>query len=94
MSIQTFNKTDYICACHKFLQRSLLSDINNELLPNGDLTVVCEIFYCYGSISTVGLPTNNNIDESLNLLLGNIADCVIKVRDSKIKVHKCILASR
>uniref|UniRef100_A0A0N5C1Y8 BTB domain-containing protein n=1 Tax=Strongyloides papillosus TaxID=174720 RepID=A0A0N5C1Y8_STREA len=103
MSIQIFNKTNYICTCHQFLKRDLVFDKDNELLSNGKLTVGCEIFYYYGTINTVSLSKNNNINKSLGESLNDIAimlesrmftDCVLKVGYSKINVHKNILASR
>uniref|UniRef100_A0A0N5BT34 Speckle-type POZ protein (inferred by orthology to a human protein) n=1 Tax=Strongyloides papillosus TaxID=174720 RepID=A0A0N5BT34_STREA len=103
MRVQKFNKTNKVCRCRNFLKRDLLCDSDNELLLNGNLILGCEIFYYYGPINNVVLSTNNNTNESLNILLNDIADmlesqmfsdCVIKVGNSKMNVHKCILASR
>uniref|UniRef100_A0A0K0F516 Speckle-type POZ protein (inferred by orthology to a human protein) n=1 Tax=Strongyloides venezuelensis TaxID=75913 RepID=A0A0K0F516_STRVS len=104
MKIQKFNETNTICTNHQFLKSNLLhNDDNNELLPNGNLILGCEIFYYCGWINTVGLQTNNDIKKSMNLLSNDMADmlqstmfsdCAINVRDSQIKVHKCVIASR
>uniref|UniRef100_A0A0N5C1Z6 BTB domain-containing protein n=1 Tax=Strongyloides papillosus TaxID=174720 RepID=A0A0N5C1Z6_STREA len=103
MKIQKFKKAKTHCFCSQFLKRDLLRNDDNELLPNGNLMVGCEIFHYYNGINTVDLSGNTNINESFNVLLGDIAgllkspkfsDCVVKVGDSKINVHKCILASR
>uniref|UniRef100_A0A0K0FGF2 Speckle-type POZ protein (inferred by orthology to a human protein) n=1 Tax=Strongyloides venezuelensis TaxID=75913 RepID=A0A0K0FGF2_STRVS len=104
MNIMKLNKTKRRCFCHRFLEHDfLLSADNNELLPNGDLIVGCEIFHFHDAINTDDFSTNNSINESLNVLLNDIAvmcespkfsDCVIKVGDSKISVHKFILVSR
>uniref|UniRef100_A0A0N5BT33 Speckle-type POZ protein (inferred by orthology to a human protein) n=1 Tax=Strongyloides papillosus TaxID=174720 RepID=A0A0N5BT33_STREA len=102
-SIQKLNNTADICFCNEFLKRDLLRSDDNELLSNGNLIVGCEIFYYCGPINTVTFLTGNNVNESLNLLMNDIAgmlesskfsDCVIKVGNSKINVHKCILVSR
>uniref|UniRef100_A0A0N5BT32 Speckle-type POZ protein (inferred by orthology to a human protein) n=1 Tax=Strongyloides papillosus TaxID=174720 RepID=A0A0N5BT32_STREA len=101
--IKRFNKGNTICFIEEFLKQDLLRDSDNELLPNGNLILGCEIFYYFGAINTVELLTNNNTNESLHLLSDDIAGllesskfsgCVIKVGNSKINVHKCILASR
>uniref|UniRef100_A0A0N5BPA0 Speckle-type POZ protein (inferred by orthology to a human protein) n=1 Tax=Strongyloides papillosus TaxID=174720 RepID=A0A0N5BPA0_STREA len=103
MSIKKFNDDIRIHTCKQFLKRDILHRNDNKLFPNGNLIVGCEIFYYYGTINTVAISTNNNLNGSLNVLLNDIADmlgsselsdCVIKVGDSEIKVHKFVLASR
>uniref|UniRef100_A0A0K0FGE9 Speckle-type POZ protein (inferred by orthology to a human protein) n=1 Tax=Strongyloides venezuelensis TaxID=75913 RepID=A0A0K0FGE9_STRVS len=93
---------DVFCVCYDFLKHDLLLSSDSELLHNGNLKVGCEIFdYCSGK-STVNLLSNNNGNDSVDLLLRDVAsmfgskkfsDCVIKVRDLEINAHKFILAS-
>uniref|UniRef100_A0A0K0F517 Speckle-type POZ protein (inferred by orthology to a human protein) n=1 Tax=Strongyloides venezuelensis TaxID=75913 RepID=A0A0K0F517_STRVS len=103
MSKQTFNETDYFCTCHQFLKCTMVSNEDNELLSNGKLRVDCHIFYYYGAINNVGFLKNNNVYKPFDVLLADIAGLlgspnfsgfVIKVRDSKINVHKRVHVNR
>uniref|UniRef100_A0A0N5BEN4 Speckle-type POZ protein (inferred by orthology to a human protein) n=1 Tax=Strongyloides papillosus TaxID=174720 RepID=A0A0N5BEN4_STREA len=103
-SIRKLNGIFTVCPCHQFLKHDLLlSNDNNELLSNGNLIVGCEIFYYFCGISTANLSKNNNTEDTLDVLLDDIADlvkssmfsdCDIKIEDSKINACKCILAGR
>uniref|UniRef100_A0A0N5BLA5 BTB domain-containing protein n=1 Tax=Strongyloides papillosus TaxID=174720 RepID=A0A0N5BLA5_STREA len=103
MKIQKIKKAKTHCFCSKFLERDLLRNDDNELLPDGNLMVGCEIFYYYRTINNIGFSTNTNLNESLDVLLDdktgmldspNSSDCVIRVKKIKINVHKYILAGK
>uniref|UniRef100_A0A0N5B2C3 Speckle-type POZ protein (inferred by orthology to a human protein) n=1 Tax=Strongyloides papillosus TaxID=174720 RepID=A0A0N5B2C3_STREA len=103
MKIEKLNKTSKVCYCDKYIEHGLLQSNDNELLPNGDLTVGCEIFYYCDRVNTAGFSKKSEINESVNVLLNDIAgmcespkfsDCIINAEGCQFNVHRCILASR
>uniref|UniRef100_A0A0N5C1Z4 Speckle-type POZ protein (inferred by orthology to a human protein) n=1 Tax=Strongyloides papillosus TaxID=174720 RepID=A0A0N5C1Z4_STREA len=102
-SNSVFNKASSFRGYRKFFKRDLLLDIEKKILVNDTLVLGCSVFYFCSDENTVNTSTINNINEPLNTLLNDFsnlfesskfADCIIKVGDSIIDVHKCILASR
>uniref|UniRef100_A0A0K0F515 Speckle-type POZ protein (inferred by orthology to a human protein) n=1 Tax=Strongyloides venezuelensis TaxID=75913 RepID=A0A0K0F515_STRVS len=102
--ITKLHKGKIIFSCRHFIESNLLCKaVNNELLPNGNLILGCEIFYYRDPTNTVVSSTISNTDKSMDLLSNDMAgmlqsaifsDCTIEVQDSQIKVHKCVIASR
>uniref|UniRef100_A0A0K0F324 Speckle-type POZ protein (inferred by orthology to a human protein) n=1 Tax=Strongyloides venezuelensis TaxID=75913 RepID=A0A0K0F324_STRVS len=97
-----FNKTSERHGDPKFLKRDFV--INGKtILVNDTLVLGCSIFYFCNDENTVNKSTINSVNEPLSMLfcdLNNLfvspkfSDCIIKVGDSEIDVHRCILASR
>uniref|UniRef100_A0A0N5BC93 Speckle-type POZ protein (inferred by orthology to a human protein) n=1 Tax=Strongyloides papillosus TaxID=174720 RepID=A0A0N5BC93_STREA len=95
------NKTSY--CLQKFLNRNDLRNRKNNLLPGDRLTVCFEIFYLCDDEYISGVSEATHIGGPLNMLLNDISrmldssgyyDCIIKVKNHEIKVHKCILDAR
>uniref|UniRef100_A0A0N5C1U0 Speckle-type POZ protein n=1 Tax=Strongyloides papillosus TaxID=174720 RepID=A0A0N5C1U0_STREA len=87
----------------QFFERRSLFNRFSGLMANDTLIIGCEIFYSHNIIRTDGTLMDNNVNEPLNTLpndfcsllkSSNFSDCVIKVKDSEIYVHKCVLADR
>uniref|UniRef100_A0A0K0F349 Speckle-type POZ protein-like (inferred by orthology to a human protein) n=1 Tax=Strongyloides venezuelensis TaxID=75913 RepID=A0A0K0F349_STRVS len=88
----------------QFVKRDFLLNESNGLLTNNKLTIQCEAFISYLKTENHDNPektTNITIPQSkLSLDYGNMLDsplfydCVIKVEDTEIKVHKAVLAAR
>uniref|UniRef100_A0A0N5BD92 MATH domain-containing protein n=1 Tax=Strongyloides papillosus TaxID=174720 RepID=A0A0N5BD92_STREA len=69
MNIKRFCEINKLCVCHQFLEFDLLHNDDKKLLSNDNLILGCEIFYYCGPISTISPSTNNNTNDSMNLLL-------------------------
>uniref|UniRef100_A0A0K0FI14 Speckle-type POZ protein (inferred by orthology to a human protein) n=1 Tax=Strongyloides venezuelensis TaxID=75913 RepID=A0A0K0FI14_STRVS len=95
------NKNSYYF--EKFIKINDLLERKNILLPNGRLTLCFEIFYLFCDDEYVAdVSEATHIGGPLNIFLNGMSkmlnsseyfDCVIKVRDSEINVHKCIIAT-
>uniref|UniRef100_A0A0N5CBU0 BTB domain-containing protein n=1 Tax=Strongyloides papillosus TaxID=174720 RepID=A0A0N5CBU0_STREA len=83
----------------KFVKRSFLLNKSNGLLINEKLTILCEleIFDPNDSEASINVAIPKS---KLSLDYGNMfdspsfTDCIIKVEDTEIKVHKAVLAAR
>uniref|UniRef100_A0A0K0F522 Speckle-type POZ protein (inferred by orthology to a human protein) n=1 Tax=Strongyloides venezuelensis TaxID=75913 RepID=A0A0K0F522_STRVS len=98
-----FNKTNKSYGYLKFFNRNLLLNSNNKVLINDTLLLGCSVFYFSGSKNTFSTSTICNIRGHLNTLLNDFSnlfesskfsDCIIKVGDSEIDAHRCILSDR
>uniref|UniRef100_A0A0N5BGV9 BTB domain-containing protein n=1 Tax=Strongyloides papillosus TaxID=174720 RepID=A0A0N5BGV9_STREA len=95
------NKKSY--CLKKFINRNDLLNRKSKLLPGDRLTVFFEIFYLCDDINTYDLSKATFIEEPLNMFLDDMSkmlnssrycDCIIKVGNHEINVHKCILDAR
>uniref|UniRef100_A0A0K0F2X1 Speckle-type POZ protein (inferred by orthology to a human protein) n=1 Tax=Strongyloides venezuelensis TaxID=75913 RepID=A0A0K0F2X1_STRVS len=103
VGVENFDAKKSSYCLKKFIDRNNLFKNASTLLPNDRLTVCIEMFYLCGDVNTSDVSEATNIGEPLNVFLKDISrlldssefyDCVIKVRDSEINVHKCIIATR
>uniref|UniRef100_A0A0K0FI15 Speckle-type POZ protein (inferred by orthology to a human protein) n=1 Tax=Strongyloides venezuelensis TaxID=75913 RepID=A0A0K0FI15_STRVS len=104
VGIEKFNAYNNSYCLETFINRDDLRKRKNMLLPNNRLTVCFEMFYILDyDIDCFGISENIPIDEHLSVLSSDMKimldspefyDCIIKVGDSEIGAHKCILASR
>uniref|UniRef100_A0A0N5BIW3 BTB domain-containing protein n=1 Tax=Strongyloides papillosus TaxID=174720 RepID=A0A0N5BIW3_STREA len=95
------NKNSYYL--EKFIKINDLLEKKNILLPNGRLTMCFEIFYLFCDDEYIsGVSDTTYIGGPLNMFLNGMSrmldsseyyDCIIKVEDSEINVHKCIIAT-
>uniref|UniRef100_A0A0K0FFU7 Speckle-type POZ protein-like (inferred by orthology to a human protein) n=1 Tax=Strongyloides venezuelensis TaxID=75913 RepID=A0A0K0FFU7_STRVS len=88
----------------KFVRKDFLLNESNDLLINNKLKILCEIqvINCESKNNDNSeLSTNITIPQSKLLLdyrnmlnLPLFTDCIIKVEDTEIKVHKAVLVAR
>uniref|UniRef100_A0A0N5BCB4 Speckle-type POZ protein n=1 Tax=Strongyloides papillosus TaxID=174720 RepID=A0A0N5BCB4_STREA len=103
VGVEKFDSNKSSHFLQKFINRNDLLRRESILLPNKKLTVRFEIFYLFDDVNASGVSETTHIDEHLNVFLKDIKrmldsqdfyDCIIKVGNSEINVHKCILTTR
>uniref|UniRef100_A0A0N5BUM0 BTB domain-containing protein n=1 Tax=Strongyloides papillosus TaxID=174720 RepID=A0A0N5BUM0_STREA len=103
VGVEEFGRNKKYYGLKKFINKDDLFTRKSILLPGDRLTVCFEIFYLCDDVNTADVSEATNIGEPLNMFLKDISklldssdfyDCVIKVENSEINVHKCILATR
>uniref|UniRef100_A0A0K0EYA7 Speckle-type POZ protein-like (inferred by orthology to a human protein) n=1 Tax=Strongyloides venezuelensis TaxID=75913 RepID=A0A0K0EYA7_STRVS len=82
-----------------FVKRSVLLSKSNGLLINEKLTILCELKIIdpddsEASINVVIPKSKLSLDYGKLFASSSFTDCIIKVKDSNIKVHKAVLATR
>uniref|UniRef100_A0A0N5CIH4 BTB domain-containing protein n=1 Tax=Strongyloides papillosus TaxID=174720 RepID=A0A0N5CIH4_STREA len=87
----------------KFISKSFLQSRSETLLPDDKLTLFCEMVVMYESVNTGGLSQSTNVENFTSTFVNDIGsmldsghffDCIVKVGDDSIKVHKDVLSSR
>uniref|UniRef100_A0A0N5B4K8 BTB domain-containing protein n=1 Tax=Strongyloides papillosus TaxID=174720 RepID=A0A0N5B4K8_STREA len=103
IGVEEFDENKNSFCLQKFINRSDLLKRKSKLLPGDRLTVCFEIFYLCDDINTYGLSKATPIKEPLNIFLNDMSrmvdsseyyDCIIKVGNHELNVHKCILDAR
>lgn len=87
----------------KFIRRDFLMDEANGLLPEDKLTMFCEVSVVADSVNVSGQSLMSSLkvpeiqlSDNIHSLLetGNFSDMALKIGDTRIPVHKSILAAR
>uniref|UniRef100_A0A0N5B2L1 BTB domain-containing protein n=1 Tax=Strongyloides papillosus TaxID=174720 RepID=A0A0N5B2L1_STREA len=87
----------------KFINKDDLFRKGDILLPNDRLTVCFEIFYLCNNVNASSVSETTHIEGPSSMFLDDMSrmlnssrycDCIIKVENHKINVHKCILDAR
>uniref|UniRef100_A0A0N5CBE5 BTB domain-containing protein n=1 Tax=Strongyloides papillosus TaxID=174720 RepID=A0A0N5CBE5_STREA len=104
MGVEKFDRNNDSCYLSSYIKVEELFLFKDLYLPNDILTMHFEIFYLLScGLNRFGVSDHTIIETHSNMFLEDMTrmfdsprfcDCIIKVRDSEIGVHKFILASR